>query len=213
MSISYSSFEATKKVADNKRDFEDTFYHNRLPGLVAFWSSIHKLAHHDSPEVLRRSLTPLLVGGIDYIGVAQDNCKDVVAHILAAKGLVIEIHVKEELHKTGIATKLLEEYKAVRADKYEHLTASWDGQRDDLVKLALKAGFDVTSAYDEVYHSLIKTTAQTPYNNKCYHKILDDMDRGYIDFRGDHAVVDGHFNLEQLEALLHIARKELKDGK
>lgn len=39
--------------------------------------------------------------------------------------------------------------------------------------------------------------------------ILDKVEQSYIDFRKTYAVVDGHYTLKELEALLVLARMEL----
>lgn len=160
----------------------------------------------DNVAEARRQLATLMTEAT-YVGFVSIPGDSKLGYLVASGNQIIDLFVEEGYRQKGIASQLLKEFMFHNELKYPQFTAVWYGSLDKVTKLFNKAGFEVTTTYDEG----ITSNAATPVNDAYYTRVLEDCD-AYIDFRGDYVLVDGDLTIKELEALLVVARKELKDA-
>lgn len=224
MSIMYRDFERNRKT-DKGLDFPQPFYDHVVGKVANLFSARNDITSpfgdtkddeklwQDSKVATFKSLLDL---GADYIGLAFDGslatANEYVGYVICSGNRVVELYVDPKYRRQCIGTDLITEFKKLRKDKHQQFIASWFNDCPELVRLAVGAGFDVTTNYTEFAQSGVESVATTPISMEYHNNIVDGADKSYVEFRGDYAVVDGHYTLKELESLLVLARKELKDA-
>lgn len=183
--------------------FPRTFFAQHEPQLAMMYWTAKGLA---DLEKARIELTSLL-GSATYVGFVSIPGDSKLGYLIASEGEIVDIFVEEGYRRKGIASQLIKEFMFHNELKYPQFTAVWHDNWDKITKLFNKAGFEVITTYDQG----ITSNAATPIKEEYYTKVLEDCD-AYMDFRGDYVLLDGDFTLKELEALLVVARKELKDA-
>jgi len=220
----YRDFARTRKT-DKGLDFPQPFYDHVVEKIAELFIKHHGIVNtfgdtkedeklwHDSKITTFKAMLNL---GADYVGLAFDgslaNTNEYVGYVICSHNRVVELYVDPKYRRQCIGTDLLTEFKKLRKDEYQQFIASWFNDCPDLVRLAVGAGFDVTTSYTEFTASGVESVATTPISMEYHNNIVDGADKSYVEFRGDYAVVDGHYTLKELESLLVLARKELTDA-
>jgi hypothetical protein len=209
MQVSHTFF-TQKYGKPEKSDFSQAFYGGPFQTLLFMYRELHglKLSEEEQAE---KELREAIDHGVDYITIIEGlHDGEPVGYLMAGANQVLEIFVLEAFRHCGHAFSMLREYKAAASVTYAQLKMVWSGEVVGMVQLALKCGFSVTSEFDPAALNGSRTTAYTPENIELQKSIIDNW-AGYVDFRGSYAVVDGHYTLAQLEAILTVARKELTE--
>lgn len=200
-----------------KKDFPVEFYAQHMEPLMKlaaanYLSGSGKISTQQDFNDVLPYLQENLKNNIDYVGmVYYTDTKVFVGYIFGLRNRVMEIYVDPMVRQQGIATLMINKFKEDRFEETELFQARWAfDPQGILTKLFGKCGFDVTLHNDVFNSSALAYYAEAPGNPHTAENILDGVEKGYVDFRGTYAVVDGHYTLKQLEALLVVARKELK---
>lgn len=183
--------------------FPTKFFAQHEPQLAMMYWTAKGLA---DLEEARIELTSLL-GSATYVGFVSIPGDSKLGYLIASEGEIVDIFVEKGYRRKGIASQLIKEFMFHNDLKYPNFTAAWYGDLVPVSRLFVKSGFNVQVTYDDG----ITGTAVSPIKEEYYTKVLGDCD-AYLDFRGDYVLVDGDFTLKELEALLVVARKELKDA-
>lgn len=153
----------------------------------------------------------VIMRDVDFVSMVVDNStNEFIGYLIAGTNHIFDIFIKEGYRLRGYALGLIDEFKKRAGEFYPELHTGWKGDDYGFTKLLTKAGFTVTSYYDVESLDFCRSEAKTSVPEDFHQKVLDNVGRSYIDFRGDYAVVDGHYTLAELESLLAQARKELK---
>lgn len=151
----------------------------------------------------------ILMKQVDLVVTAIDpHTNEPYGFLIAGGNQIFLIYTIDHIRRHGIATSMIEAYKTAVNDLYPQLQAVWQGSRYDIVKMFDKCGFSTVSYYDVAAEGCCRNEAHTPRDVEFEKRAVEGYD-GYVEFRGDYAVVDGHYTLEQLENILVVARKEL----
>jgi len=215
MTIMYRDFERNHK-AEAGKEFSPTFYKHVFEKFIALFSKLYNIPYIVGDGVRIAEFSSILDTGVDYIGLAFDaslsTSNEYVGYVICAGNRVLEVYVDPPYRKQRIATNLIMEFKKFRKDEHQQFVSRWGGDHPELLKLATRTGFDVTMTASPWATGFAESIATTPVNMEYHNNIVDGADKSYIDFRGDHAVVDGHYTLKELESLLVLARKELTNA-
>lgn len=209
-----------KLISDQKviqtKDFPASFYAALMKPLMEmaaanYLSGSGKIATDQEFQDVLPYLQENLKNNIDYVGMAYyTETKIFIGYIFGLRNRVMEIYVDPMVRQQGIGTLLINQFKQDRFESTELFQAKWEHDPQGiLTKLFGKCGFAVTLHNDIFNKSIQAYCAEAPGNQNTAENILD-ANQGYVEFRGDYAVVDGHYKLHELEALLAVARKELK---
>lgn len=202
MSYQHDFFVPVKTDKDGHKFFTSLFYSHHEMALAAMFRTAKNIEL--SAEVMRQLKT--LLQNATYVGFVSIPGDSKLGYLIASGGQIVDLYVEQGYRRQGVASQLIKEFMFHNELKYPQFTAIWYADWYNVSQLFTKAGFYVTAEFDQG----ITTRAATPINDAYYSKVLDEVDRSYIDFREYYAVVDGHYTLEELEALLVVARKELK---
>lgn len=145
------------------------------------------------------------------IVIALDDNNEVIGFVWGKHGQIGTVRVPLAFRRRKLATEMLQLYMKQTELTAESYSAFWDSEDVATTRLFVSLGFTVTFRHEVMSSSMLRTVA-TKAGSDAFHEKRLEADRGYFDFRGDHAVVDGHYTLDQLESLLVLARKELKSG-
>lgn len=224
MTILYRDFERNRKT-DNGLDFPQPFYDHVVGKVADLFNARNGITNtfgdtkddeklwQDSKVATFKSVLDL---GADYVGLAFDGSlattNEYVGYVICASNRVVELYVDPKYRRQCIATDLITEFKKLRKNDHQQFIAAWFNDWPVLVRLAVGAGFDVTTSYTEFTPSGIESVATTPISMEYHNNIVDGAEKSYVEFRGNYAVVDGHYTLKELESILVLARKELTDA-
>lgn len=224
MTILYRDFERNRKT-DNGLDFPQPFYDHVVGKVADLFNARNGITNtfgdtkddeklwQDSKVATFKSVLDL---GADYVGLAFDGSlattNEYVGYVICASNRVVELYVDPKYRRQCIATDLITEFKKLRKNDHQQFIATWFNDCPELVRLAVGAGFDVTTSYTEFTPSGIESVATTPISMEYHNNIVDGAEKSYVEFRGNYAVVDGHYTLKELESILVLARKELTDA-
>lgn len=203
-------FTRVKSQVEGVPAFSNDFldYRLKLKHFITRHAGLDPIEDHEYAE---NYFSQLLRGyNVHDIVVALDDNKEIVSFVWGNKGEIGVVHVPLAFRRRKIATEMLQMYMKeteMTAEKYE---AFWDNEDVATTHLFISLGFVVTFRNEARSPSLHRTIATKAGSDNFHEKRLDEADRSYVDFRGNYAVVDGHYTLEQLESLLVLARKELK---
>lgn len=224
MTILYRDFERNRKT-DNGLDFPQPFYDHVVGKVADLFNARNGITNtfgdtkddeklwQDSKVATFKSVLDL---GADYVGLAFDGSlattNEYVGYVICASNRVVELYVDPKYRRQCIATDLITEFKKLRKNDHQQFIASWFNDCPELVRLAVGAGFDVATSYTKFTPSGIESVATTPISMEYHNNIVDGAEKSYVEFRGNYAVVDGHYTLKELESILVLARKELTDA-
>jgi len=203
MEYTYEFFVGKLSV-DSLFKFPRELYDKHLDKLAYLYDTVKGI--EDLDEAKRQFNTWL--DHTDYVGIVHAGGNGVSGYLIAGGNQVIDMYVYPPFQNQGVGTQLLQNYKTFNEGKFPFFKAVWTKETVASTKVFVKCGFGVTAEFSPEQGCHIE--ALTPTDPTHYDKVLDNIDRSYIDFRGDYAVVDGHYTLEELEALIIVARRELK---
>lgn len=208
---------ASDQKVIQKKDFSVEFYVQSMKPLMEmaaanYLSGSGKISTEQEFQDVLPYLQENLKNNIDYVGMAYyTDTKVFVGYIFGLRNRIMEIYVDPMVRQRGIGALMINQFKQDRFQETELFQAKWEHDPlGALTKLFGKCGFDVVLHNDVFNNSLQAYYAEAPGNPSTAESILDGAEKSYIDFRGTYAVVDEHYTLAQLEALLTLARKELK---
>lgn len=215
MTILYRDFERNRKT-DNGLDFPQSFYDHVFEKVIVLSGEFHKIPDIVGDSVRIAQFSSSISHGADYIGLAFDaslsTSNEYVGYIICAGNRVVELYVDPKYRRQCIGTDLVTEFMKLRKNKHQQFVASWFNDCPELVRLAVGANFDVVTRYTDFASSGVESVATTSVNMEYHNNIVDGAEKSYVEFRGNYAVVDGHYTLKELESILVLARKELTDA-
>jgi hypothetical protein len=212
--MEFKHFKRIKDLVDGELAFSNGWmdYRQKLMCFVTRHDGLDPIEDHQYAT----NYFGQLIRGYDIkdVVIALDDNDEIIGFIWGDNGDIGLVKVPLALRRKQIATKMLKLYlekTEPKAGKYEYYS-HWFHEDVGLAKLFLAQGFTITSIHDVQSPTLTRIIATKAAPDDFHEKRLDAADRGYVDFREDYAVVDGHYTLDQLESLLVLARKELKGG-
>lgn len=132
-------------------------------------------------------------------------------YLLARHGDIFDLGVLPKYANTKMKERLVRDFVKAKVTKHDTLRVSLSSVRPADIQLFTSFGFTFVEKRD-MFSPSLSTWVGTLPGNVDRHEQLLDKNTGYIDFRGDYAVVDGHWTLKELESLLVLARRELTNA-